>query len=89
MEKRTIQSFNRQLSRMYSLAILHIFISIIGLALNYLRLHSEYLYCGIITLNVVALYCFQPWKIMACLNEGYGYQQGLEAIAEQKGVTNV
>jgi len=85
MEKRTLRSFNKQLSRMYCLLILHIFISIVGLAFNYLRLHSTYLYCSIFALNAVALCCFQPWKIMGYLNEGYGYQEGMKVIDKIEG----
>jgi len=80
MEKRIIRSFNKQLSRIYCLLILHIFISVIGLVFNYLRLHSAYLYCSIFALNAVALYCFQPWKIISYINEGYGCKKGLEAM---------
>ncbi len=90
MEKQKLSSFNKQLSRMYSLAIIHVIISVIGLMLNYVRLNSSYLYFAIITLNVIALICFEPWKIMGYLNEGYSYQKGLEVIAQEKGVnTNV
>ena len=36
----------------------------------------------------MALFCFEPWKIMGYLNKGYEYKQGLEAIAEEKGIKN-
>jgi hypothetical protein len=95
MEKTRLSSFNKQLSRVYSLAILHIILSFAGLLLNYLRLNSQYLYFSIITLNLVALFCFEPWKIMGYLNQGYGYKQGLaeggeqsQVIAQEKGVKN-
>jgi len=89
MEKQKLRSFNEQLSRTYCLAIIHIVISIIGFILNYCKFNSDYLYFTIIILNTVALFCFEPWKIMGYLNQGYGYKQGLETIEQEKGVKNV
>ena len=88
MEKQRLSAFHTQLSRIYCLAIVHIILSVIGLMLNYTRLNSDYLYLAIITLNIMALFCFEPWKIMGYLNKGYEYKQGLEAIAEEKGIKN-
>jgi hypothetical protein len=86
MEKQKLRSFNKQLARIYWLALIHVIISVIGLLLNYVRLNSDYLYFAIIGLNVIALFCFEPWRIMNYLNEGYGYKQGLETLAQEKGV---
>jgi hypothetical protein len=86
MEKSVISSFNTQLSRMYSLAIINIMLSITGLALNYFQFnHNPCLYVGIF-LNLIALFCFQPWKIMGYLNTGYGYKKGLETIEQKKNI---
>ena len=88
MEKQRLSAFHTQLSRIYCLAIVHIILSVIGLMLNYTRINSDYLYFAIITLNLVALFCFEPWKIMGYLNKGYEYKQGFDAIAEEKGIKN-
>jgi hypothetical protein len=86
MEKKQVLSFNRQLSRMYSLAIANVMLSVAGLALNYFQFnHSKILYFAI-CLNVLGLIFFQPWKIMGCLNEGYGYQEGMNVLSKEKGV---
>ncbi len=85
MDKQRLKSFNKQLARIYWLALIHIIISVVGVALNMLQFHhNTILYIGIFGLNAIALICFEPWRIMAYLNEGYGYKQGLEAIAKME-----
>ncbi len=86
MEKQKITLYTRQLMRMYSLATLHLMISALGLALNHYRLNSDYLFFSIIGLNLMALVCFKPWRIASYLREGYGHQQGLEAVAQERGI---
>lgn len=81
MEKSTLRRYNTQLSRIYAFQLLYFIISGSGLLLNHLHLQNDYLFWSIMILNVCAIYFFQPWKISAYLNEGYGYQEGLKLIS--------
>jgi len=85
MNKQRLKSFNRQIARIYAT---NIFLSAVATALNYYLFNNNNILYFALALNGVALALFQPWKIMGCLNEGYGYKQGLEIIAQEKGVEN-
>ncbi len=69
MEKKITSSFNTQLSRMYSLAIVNIVLSIIGLILNFYHFnHNKILYVSIFV-NAISLIFFYPWRMSGCLNK--------------------
>lgn len=91
MEKQRLSAFNSQLSRIYCLAIIHIILSAIGAIFNCCTLNSWFVYCAILIMNILAITVvvyLEPWKIMGYLNEGYGYKQGLNTIAQEKGIKN-
>lgn len=82
MERSRMIGMNRQLSRIYSLAILHVILSCIGLFLTYFHLQSYFLFFAILGLNVIALFCFEPWKIAGYLHKGYEYKKGLDSLTK-------
>jgi len=84
MEKKEMLSFNRQLSRIYSLIILNFMVLISAVALNYFHLNNnKILYVGI-ALDVLALILFKPWTMMRWARELFACKRMLEEITKTK-----
>lgn len=84
MEKKEVLSFNRQMSRIYSLIILNLMILLSGVALNYFHLNNnKVLYFGI-ALDVLALSLFKPWTLMRDVRELFACKRMLEDITKIK-----
>lgn len=84
MEKERLRELTRQVSRMYALLLIHIVASVAGLALNYMGMNNPFVYYAILFLNLTAVWCFEPWKIISWMNDCYGYRKGLEAIEKER-----
>ncbi len=81
MDIRTIKSFNRQLARVYTFAILQIIVSIAGLACIYFDCAlSASFFCVIVCISCVTMIYIQPWQMAKVLHEGLKCQRELEAI---------
>jgi hypothetical protein len=84
MEKSEILSFNRQLSRVYSLVILNVMLLVSALVLNYYCLNNnKFLYVAL-TLNLIALILFKPWKLMREVRELFACQRILVELTKVK-----
>jgi hypothetical protein len=86
MDKKEVLSFNRHISRIYSLVILNVAIFIMALTLNYYCLNNNiFLYIGL-ALNFIALILFKPWAMMRDVRELYASQRMLEEFLKTKEV---
>ena len=84
MEKKDVLSFNRHISRIYSLVILNLMLFIGALILNYYCLNNnKFLYTGL-TLNLIALILFKPWTLMRGVRELFACKRMLEDITKTK-----
>lgn len=84
MEKKEVLSFNRHLSRIYSLVILNVMIFVGALILNYCCFNNnKLLYTGL-ALNLIALILFKPWTIMRGIRELFACQRMLEELTKVK-----
>jgi len=84
MEKKEVLSFNRQMSRIYSLVILNVMVFIGALILNYYCLNNnKFLYTGL-ALNLIALILFKPWTLMRQVRELFACKRMLEDITKTK-----
>jgi hypothetical protein len=82
-DRLTLRAYFRQLSRMYSLSILTIFGVGSGiLALQFDMAVALSIFSVVLVLHFLALFLYEPWKIMGTLNKGLEYQQGIEALDE-------
>ena len=81
MTKDKIKQQNHQMMHVFTLLIAQFMLSIIGITLSFVQFnHNIYLYAGISGLNIMAMFLFQPFKIMHLLREGLAEQRFREAV---------
>ncbi len=85
MTTKSLNSYFNQLSSMYSLSILHILVSLVGILSNYFDVDSTFsLFSAIFVINIIGLIYFEPLEIMKALMEGFEYKQGMKSLRNDK-----
>ena len=89
MDIQSTKKYNKQVQRMYTLAVFDAMISVFGLIFNYYKFDINFaLFLTLLFANFVALAFYQPQKIIMQLSKGREYQMGFNALTK-KGEKNV
>jgi len=70
MDIRSTNQFNKQIYRMYTLAIFNAVIAVLALVFNYYKFDINFaLFSTLLFINAIAMFFYEPYKIVSYLSK--------------------
>lgn len=85
MDIDTTKRFNKQIQRMYTLAVWNIICAVFGLTFYYFEFDIYYaLFLTLLFSNAVAVVFYQPWKIQGYMQKGREFKMFYDSFNKER-----